>query len=114
MTNAPSGAGDRYYVYRPMLDLIGKNEGADKGRGYKDTLGYGIMLDGKVTKGKGPTINLASMTLDRVDALQTRMLKNPDKRRLNSSTIGPIPGDPHDVAGHPLAASRPLSRFLSV
>ena len=88
MTNAPSGAGDRYYVYRPMLDLIGKSEGTDKGRGYNETLGYGIMLDGKVTKGKGPTIDLVSMTLDQVDAVQTRMLKDPDNSRLNSSAIG--------------------------
>lgn len=88
MTNAPSGAGDRYYVYRPMLDLIGKSEGTDKGRGYNETLGYGIMLDGKVTKGKGPIIDLVSLTLDQVEALQTRMLKDPDNRRLNSSAIG--------------------------
>jgi len=33
MTNAPAGAGDRYYVHRPMLDLIGKSEGTGKGRG---------------------------------------------------------------------------------
>ncbi|MGN6535221.1 MAG: hypothetical protein ACTHKQ_05750, partial [Mesorhizobium sp.] len=88
MTNAPSGAGDRYYVYRPMLDLIGKSEGTDKGRGYNETLGYGIMLDGKVTKGKGPIIDLVSMTLDQVDAVQTRMLKDPDNGRLNSSAVG--------------------------
>jgi muramidase (phage lysozyme) len=88
MTNAPSGAGDRYYVYRPVLDLIGKSEGTDKGRGYNETLGYGIMLDGKVTKGKGPTVDLVSLTLDQVDVLQTRMLKDPDNKRLNSSAIG--------------------------
>lgn len=28
------------------------------------------------------------MTLDQVEALQTRMLKNSDKKRLNSSAIG--------------------------
>jgi muramidase (phage lysozyme) len=88
MTNAPSGAGDRYYVYRPILDLIGKSEGTDKGRGYNETLGYGIMLDGKVTKGKGPTIDLVSMTRDQVDVVQTRMLKDPDNGRLNSSALG--------------------------
>ena len=54
---APQGA-DKYYVYRPLLDLIGLSEGTDKGRGYNETLGYGIMLDGKVTKGKGPIIDL--------------------------------------------------------
>lgn len=88
MTNAPSGAGDRYAVYRPMLDLIGRSEGTDKGDGYNETLGYGIMLDGRVTKGKGTDVSLVSMTLDQVDKLQTRMLKDPDNKRLNSSAIG--------------------------
>lgn len=88
MTNAPSGASDRYHVYRPMLELIGRSEGTDRGRGYNETLGYGIMLDGKVTKGRGPTIDLVSMALDQVDAVQSRMLKDPDNRRLNSSAIG--------------------------
>jgi muramidase (phage lysozyme) len=88
MTNAPSGAGDRYYVYRPFLNLVGTSEGTDKGRGYNETLGYGIMLDGKVTKGKGPTIDLVSMTRDQVDVVQTRMLKDPDNGRLNSSALG--------------------------
>jgi hypothetical protein len=38
MTNAPSGAADKYYVYRPMLDLLGRSEGTDK----YETLGYEI------------------------------------------------------------------------
>lgn len=42
MTNAPSGGGDRYYVYRSMLDLIGKSEGTNKGRGYNETLGEAV------------------------------------------------------------------------
>jgi hypothetical protein len=88
MTNAASAAGDRYYVYRPFLNLVGTSEGTDKGDGYNETLGYGIMLDGKVTKGKGTDVNLIGMTLDQVDALQTRMLKDPDNRRLSSSAIG--------------------------
>lgn len=33
MTNTLLGAGDRYYVYRPLLDLIGLTEGTDKRRG---------------------------------------------------------------------------------
>lgn len=41
-------------MHRPMLDLIGKSEGTDKGRGYNETLGYGIMLDGKVQRTRGP------------------------------------------------------------
>ncbi len=48
MTNAPSGAGDRYYVYRPMLDLIGFTEGTDKGDGYNETLAYGAYTGGDV------------------------------------------------------------------
>ncbi len=93
MPNVPTGAAlaaarDKYWVYRPMLDLIGKSEGTDKARGYNETLGYGMMLDGRVTKGKGPTVGLVSMTLDQVDKLQSRMLKDPDNKRLNSSAIG--------------------------
>jgi muramidase (phage lysozyme) len=88
MTNAPSGAADKHYVYRPMLDLIGRSEGTDKGRGYNETLGYGMMLDGRVTKGKGPTVDLVSMTREQVDKLQTRMLKDPDNRKLHSSAVG--------------------------
>jgi hypothetical protein len=53
MTNASVRAADPYAVYRPFLDLVGTSEGTDKGDGYNETLGYGIMLDGKVTKGKG-------------------------------------------------------------
>ncbi len=79
MTNAPSGAGDRYYVYRPMLDLIGKSEGTDKGRGYNETLGYGAYTGGDV--------DLVSMTLDQIDTLQTKMLAN-RKNKLKSSALG--------------------------
>ncbi len=79
MTNAPHGAGDRYYVYRPMLDLIGKSEGTDKGRGYNETLGYGAYTDGDV--------DLVSMTLDQIEALQTKMLAN-RKNKLKSSALG--------------------------
>jgi hypothetical protein len=57
MTNVPTGAAiftarDKYYIYRPMLDLIGKGEGADKGRSYNEALVYGIVLYGKVNRGK--------------------------------------------------------------
>ncbi len=79
---------DRYWTYRPVLDLLGRSEGTDKRDGYNETLGYGIMLDGKVTKGKGTSVNLVAMTLAQVDKLQSRMLKDPDNRRLNSSAVG--------------------------
>lgn len=79
MTNAPLGAGDRYYVYRSVLDLIGKSEGTDKGDGYNETLGYGAYTGGDV--------DLVSMTLDQIEALQTRMLRHP-KNKLKSSALG--------------------------
>lgn len=72
---------DKYYVYRPMIDLIGKSEGTapPKGRGYNETLAYGAYTGGNVT--------LVTMTLDEVDALQTRMLQHP-KNKWNSSAVG--------------------------
>jgi muramidase (phage lysozyme) len=79
MTNAPSGAGDRYYVYRPFLNLVGTSEGTDRGRGYNETLGYGAYTGGPV--------NLVSMTLDQIDKLQTKMLAN-KKNKLKSSALG--------------------------
>jgi muramidase (phage lysozyme) len=83
--NAPIGAAtaaaarDKYWVYRPILDLLGKSEGTDKGRGYNETLGYGAYTGGDV--------DLVSMTLDQIEALQTKMLKHP-KNKLKSSALG--------------------------
>lgn len=74
MTNAQTSAADRYYVYRPLLDLIGLTEGTDKrrgggaARGYSETLAYGRLTGGDV--------DLVSMTLTQIDALQTRMLQH--------------------------------------
>lgn len=82
---------DKYYVYRPLIDLIGFTEGTapPKGRGYNETLAYGNMLDGKITgKGNGVQVELVSMTLNEVDGLQTKMLRDPDNKRLNSSAVG--------------------------
>jgi muramidase (phage lysozyme) len=70
---------DKYYVYRPMLDLIGRSEGTDKGRGYNETLAYGAFTGGAV--------NLVAMSRSQVDALQTKMLKHP-KNKLMSSAAG--------------------------
>ncbi|MER2534419.1 MAG: hypothetical protein ABTQ31_04560 [Rhizobiaceae bacterium] len=70
---------DKYFVYRPLLDLIGFTEGADKGRGYNETLAYGAFTGGDV--------DLVSMTLTSIEALQARMLKHPDNR-WNSSAVG--------------------------
>lgn len=42
---------DKYYVYRPMLDLIGFTEGTDKGDGYNETLAYGAYTGGNVNLG---------------------------------------------------------------
>lgn len=70
---------DKYYVYRPMLDLIGFTEGTDKGDGYNETLGYGAYTGGDV--------NLVSMSLKELDALQTKMLRHP-KNKWKSSAAG--------------------------
>lgn len=58
---------DKYYVYRPLLDLIGFTEGTDKGDGYNETLAYGA-------------------SLEELDALQTKMLEYP-KNKWNSSAV---------------------------
>lgn len=70
---------DKFYVYRPMLDLIGFTEGTDKGDGYNETLAYGAYTGGDV--------DLVSMTLKELDALQTKMLQHP-KNKWNSSAAG--------------------------
>lgn len=70
---------DPRYVYRPLLDLIGYTEGTDERRGYNETLAYGALTGGPV--------DLVSMTIDQVDALQTRMLAHPDNK-WNSSAVG--------------------------
>lgn len=70
---------DPFYIYRPMLDLLGKSEGTDKGRGYNETLSYGAYTGGDK--------ELVAMTLDRIDELQTAMLRHP-KNYLNSSALG--------------------------
>lgn len=70
---------DKYYVYRPLLDLIGYTEGTDEKRGYNETLAYGAYTGGDV--------DLVSMTLAQVDDLQTKMLGH-KKNKWNSSAIG--------------------------
>ncbi|WP_275782489.1 hypothetical protein [Pararhizobium gei] len=62
-----------------MLDLIGAAEGTDRGRGYNETLGYG--------KFTGGDKNLVLMSLDDIDALQTKMLADPSNT-FNSSALG--------------------------
>jgi len=76
---APDAARDKYHVYRPLLDLIGFAEGTDRKRGYNETLAYGAFTGGDV--------DLVTMTLEQIDALQTRMLKHP-QNRFNSSALG--------------------------
>lgn len=70
---------DKYYVYRPLLDLIGLTEGTDKGRGYNETLAYGRLTGGPV--------DLVKMTLTQVDALQSKMLQH-SQNIWNSSAVG--------------------------
>ena len=79
MTNVLNGAGDRYAVYRPMLDLLGEAEGTDKGRGYNETLAYGAYTGGEV--------DLVKMTLKQIDDLQGKMLAHP-KNKWKSSALG--------------------------
>jgi len=62
-----------------MLDLIGRAEGTDKGRGYNETLGYGAYTGGNT--------NLVGMTLEQIDKLQIAMLAHP-KNKWNSSAAG--------------------------
>lgn len=62
-----------------FLDLLGRAEGTDRGRGYDESLGYGAFTG-------GPR-DLTSMTLDQIDALQGRMLAHPDNH-FNSSALG--------------------------
>ena len=76
---AQDAARDKYHVYRPLLDLIGFTEGTDRKRGYNETLAYGAFTGGDV--------DLVTMTLQEIDALQTRMLKHP-KNHFNSSALG--------------------------
>ncbi|WP_457587699.1 hypothetical protein [Ensifer canadensis] len=62
-----------------ILDLIGKTEGTDRGRGYNETLAYGAFTNGQV--------NLVALTLNEIDVLQTRMLAHP-QNSFNSSAVG--------------------------
>jgi len=73
----------RYGVHSNILDLIGAAEGTDKGRGYNETLDYGRWTG---------AVNLTSMTLDQILALQSRM-RTPENRALygdgkGSSALG--------------------------
>ena len=70
---------DRYFAYLPLLNLIGKTEGTDKGDGYNETLAYGAYTGGDV--------KLTTMTLAGIDALQTQMLRHP-KNKWHSSAVG--------------------------
>ena len=79
MSKIISAANDPRHVYRPLLDLIGYTEGTDERRGYDETLAYGALTGGPV--------DLVGMTLDQVDALQTRMLAHPGNK-WNSSAVG--------------------------
>jgi len=71
------GGGGRSFAGMGMLDLIANAEGT--GKNYNTTLGYGALTGGPV--------NLTGMTLDQIDALQTRMLRHPGNR-WNSSAVG--------------------------
>lgn len=67
----------------PVLDLIAITEGTGRpgsnDDNYNETLAYGRFTGGDV--------DLTSMTLDEIDALQTRMLRHPENR-MRSSALG--------------------------
>jgi muramidase (phage lysozyme) len=67
----------------PVLDLIAITEGTGRpgsnDDNYNETLAYGQFTGGDV--------DLVNMTLDEIDALQTRMLRHPENR-MNSSALG--------------------------
>lgn len=73
-----AGAAERRSPWA-FLDLIGRAEGTDRGRGYNETLGYGAFTGG--------ARNLTGMTLDEIDALQRQMLAHP-ANTFNSSALG--------------------------
>lgn len=71
----------------PLLDLIGHTEGTDRQDAYNETLGYGILVDGVRSGGRGSDVDLTGMTLGEIDQLQTQMLRDPDNE-WNSSAVG--------------------------
>lgn len=62
-----------------VLNLLGRAEGTDRGRGYDETLGYGAFTGGD--------IDITNMTLDEVDRVQGDMLAHPNNS-FNSSALG--------------------------
>lgn len=70
---------DEFWYFRPVLNLIGKSEGTDKGRGYNETLAYGLLTNGDVA--------LINMTIEQVLTLQEQMLRH-KANRWNSSALG--------------------------
>lgn len=66
-------------VPRQLMDLIGRSEGTDRGRGYDETLGYGAYTGGAV--------DLQGKTIAEVRQLQREMLRHP-ANRWNSSAVG--------------------------
>ena len=67
-------------AYKPIMDLIGRAEGTDRGRGYNETLGYGKWTNGNV--------DLTHMTLDQIDTLQQSMLDKQGNNPNRSSALG--------------------------
>jgi muramidase (phage lysozyme) len=61
-----------------LLDLIGKTEGTDKGRGYNETLGYGKFTG---------NLELVTKSLGEILAIQRDMLANPQNTQ-HSSALG--------------------------
>jgi muramidase (phage lysozyme) len=83
-----------YGQHTNMLDLIGAAEGTDRGRGYNETLDYG--------RWTGGAVNLTSMTLDQVRALQNQMLANPANRALYGNGQGSSALGRYQITGRTL------------
>ncbi|SOC47098.1 hypothetical protein SAMN05892877_1278 [Rhizobium subbaraonis] len=77
--SALSQRGAREAASRGFLDLIGFAEGTDRARGYNETLDYGRYTGGNR--------NLVLMSLDDIDAMQSKMLSDPNNTK-NSSAVG--------------------------
>jgi len=74
-----SSGGGNNGSYQPILDLIGRAEGTDKGRGYNETFNYGAYTGGER--------DLSGMTLAEINKMQREMIAHPGNT-MRSSVVG--------------------------
>lgn len=77
--DTPASSGGNNGSYQPILDLIGRAEGTDKGRGYNETFNYGAYTGGER--------DLAGMTLAEINKMQREMIAHPGNT-MRSSVVG--------------------------